>query len=73
MIAVYIFLGLMVLSTAAAFLYLWLGWFKRFYHDLLGWHRPDESLDESFDGCSVCSVCKYCGKEIMQDSQGNWF
>ena len=45
--------------------------FKRFYHDLLEWHIPNN--EEGFDGCSFTSTCKICGKEIMQDSQGNWF
>ena len=45
--------------------------FKLFYHDLLEWHIPNN--EESFDGCSFHSTCKLCGKEIMQDSQGNWF
>lgn len=42
-----------------------------FFHDLLGWHKPNER--ESFDGCSVHSHCRFCGREIMEDSQGNWF
>lgn len=45
--------------------------FKWFYHDKLGWHIPNDK--QSFNGCSCCSTCKLCGKEIMQDSQGNWF
>lgn len=54
-----------------AILYLVTGIGKRFYHDILEWHKPDDK--QSFDGCSYHSICKYCGKEIMQDSQGNWF
>ena len=42
-----------------------------FFHDIMGWHYPDDS--SSFDDCSVHSHCRYCKKEIMQDSQGNWF
>ena len=53
-------------------LYLRFGFLKFYYHDLLGWHKPDEST-EYHDGCSQCAKCKYCGKDIMQDSQGNWF
>ena len=45
--------------------------FKRFYHNVLKWHLPNE--EQGFDGCSFHSNCKICGKEIMQDSQGNWF
>ena len=52
-------------------LYLKFGLFKFFYHNLLGWHKPIE--EECYDGISFTSKCKYCGEEIMQDSQGNWF
>ena len=38
---------------------------------IMHWHLPDET--SSFDGCSNHSYCKFCNKEIMQDSQGNWF
>lgn len=53
-------------------LYFVFGWLKFFYHDFLEWHRPDDS-PERFDGLSVHCRCKHCGKDIMQDSQGNWF
>ena len=46
---------------------------KKLCHDVLGWHKPDYSEYVVFDGCSFSSVCKFCGKSIMQDSQGNWF
>jgi len=36
------------------------------------WHRPKESTG-GFDGCSFTAICRFCGKEILQDSQGNWF
>jgi len=55
----------------SAILYLATGMGKWFYHDILEWHQPNNK--EGFDGCSYHSICKYCGKEIMQDSQGNWF
>lgn len=44
-----------------------------FCHNALGWHKPDKNMEEKFDGCSWHSLCKYCGKDIMKDSQGNWF
>ncbi len=47
------------------------GLFKGFYHDIMGWHEPTD--ERMFDGCSLHSRCKYCGREIMQDSHGNWF
>lgn len=56
----------------AAGLYFACGFLSFFYHDFLHWHRPDDSPIRS-DGCSNHCVCRYCGKEIMQDSQGNWF
>lgn len=53
-------------------LYFSFGFFKILYHDALEWHIPDNS-NCHFDGLSVHSTCKYCHKDIMQDSQGNWF
>lgn len=43
---------------------------KRILHDILGWHKPNKIIN--FDG-NLHSTCIYCGKEIMMDSQGNWF
>ena len=45
--------------------------FKRLCHNFMKWHIPEET--EFFDGLSFHSKCKFCGKNIMQDSQGNWF
>lgn len=47
------------------------GWNKKFFHDTMGWHEPAKNI--TFNGISYCSHCKYCGKRIFQDSQGNWF
>ena len=46
----------------------WLGkWACRVFH----WHvAPSE---RTFDGCSSHGVCPRCGKEVMQDSNGDWF
>ena len=52
-------------------LYFTKGCFKRFYHDFMHWHIPDEN--QIFDGVNRRSICKHCKKEILQDSQGNWF
>lgn len=72
----YIFLAVCVSSVVLMYACVWLyckfGFLKSYYHDILGWHRPDDSPQQS-DGCSIHSKCKYCGKDIMQDSQGNWF
>lgn len=49
------------------------GFCKKFFHDVLGWHTPTETEKNTFIGCSMRNHCKFCGKEIMKDSQGNWF
>lgn len=36
-----------------------------------GWHNGLGG-NNSFDGCSFHATCSKCGKEVMQDSQGNW-
>lgn len=65
-------LGFGIWAFSASGLFLKFGFLKFFYHDVLGWHRPDSSTHWS-DGCNEHATCKYCGKNIMQDSQGNWF
>ena len=47
--------------------------FNWFYHNILEWHLPDDDKPQEFDGYSFHAHCKFCNKEIMQDSQGNWF
>ena len=42
--------------------------FTKFYHDVLSLHIP---IDK--DKLSTYNFCRICGKEIMMDSQGNWF
>jgi hypothetical protein len=38
---------------------------------VIGWHKAKNIT--GFDGCSFSSLCRDCGKRLMQDSQGNWF
>lgn len=47
--------------------------FKKFFHDVLGWHSPDYTIGVWGDGCNFYAKCKHCGENIMIDSQGNWF
>lgn len=44
---------------------------KRLFHDILGWHTP--TYIYSTNGISIKSRCRICGRNILQDSQGNWF
>lgn len=48
-------------------------WFKLklFTCKYLGWHNAPTKV--SFDGCSLGGKCSTCGKDVLQDSQGNWF
>ena len=63
--AILVFFAFLIIWYVPPILYFTLGWFKKWFHDVLKWHRPDMSIEED--------ICKYCGKKIMQDSQGNWF
>ena len=67
-----VFLAVGIILIVASAIYFKTGLFKKLYHDVFGWHQPDNSPQWS-DGCSIHCICKHCGKEIMQDSQGNWF
>ena len=66
-----VLVGFVLIFFVPIILYEKFGWFKGFYHDVLGWHKP---IDEHWpDELNMHSVCKYCGKHIVRDSQGNWF
>ena len=41
------------------------------YCTKMHWHKRPKSI--AFDGCSMNGKCPRCGKEVMCDSQGNWF
>lgn len=68
-----VILVVLVIYLIMGILYFLFGWFKKIFHDTLLWHTPKETGIESFDGVNYYSTCKYCGKKIIQDSQGNWF
>ena len=72
-IIVICFVAFLIAFYVPPILYFKKGWLKRLYHDAMAWHIPKESEENIFDGCSEHNHCKFCGKEIMQDSQGNWF
>ena len=59
-----------IIFGICSLLYTHYGFFKRFFHNGLHWHEPTAIW---FDGFQVHSICKHCGKEIIRDSQGNWF
>lgn len=43
----------------------------RWFCDHMDWHlRP---LSMGFDGMSMNGVCPRCGREVLLDSQRNWF
>lgn len=71
-------IALLVVGLLFILWFLQLIWWFRPYkamtwlcHDLMGWHKPDDT--HFHDGCSNHSHCRFCGRKIMQDSQGNWF
>lgn len=42
-----------------------------YFCEKLGWHR--NVTKTNFDGCSQHGKCGRCGKDVIKDSQGNWF
>lgn len=64
--------GVFILSLIGSPLYFNKGWFVWLYHNILGWCTPDDG-PQMYDGVSMHARCRHCKREIMQDSQGNWF
>jgi len=51
-------------------------WLPKWYAcDGMGWHiKPKNIVNNGHDGfIHNNGTCPRCGKEVMQDSQGNWF
>ena len=44
---------------------------RKFLCNVLGWHKPSDCINKY--EILTFSKCKYCGKQIIKDSQGNWF
>ena len=44
---------------------------KKFIHDKLGWGFPNKRVGG--DGFQQNYSCRFCDKEITQDSTGAWF
>lgn len=61
--------GLLVLGLTLVACNKWLP--KRFCAKWPYWHLPPKQI--GFDGCSMTGKCPRCGKEVLCDSQGNWF
>lgn len=53
----------------AGIFYMLTGRPKWLFHDVMEWHRP---RDDERSACE-CYHCKYCGIEIVSDSQENWY
>lgn len=65
--------ALLIAHLICGIMYVQHGWFKAVYHDIFGWHEPDETKAAEFDGVNWHCTCKYCHEPIIQDGQGNWF
>lgn len=72
-IAAIAILAFLLVCLICGIFYVQFGWFKAVYHDIFGWHEPDETKTAEFDGVNWHCTCKYCHEPIIQDSQGNWF
>lgn len=73
--AIGIFLGgLLVILFGAHFLANWIKPLRYFECNIIGWHCWKSQRQYTYnDGCSNHCICPWCGKDCMEDSQGNIF
>lgn len=71
-ISVYLLISMITLFLSP--FYFAKGKFKKFYHDILGWHYPIKTKDgDIFCNEYNFSICEHCGKEIHKNyTTGNW-
>lgn len=46
--------------------------FSKFKCNILDWHKPSSKV-KYIGGTNFISTCRFCGKEILRDSNGGWF
>ena len=71
-----IILSLCAIILTIAFVMLVLSCISKFSSSIwfcnkMGWHK--NPISKGFDGCSSTGVCPRCKKNVLLDSQGNWF
>lgn len=44
---------------------------NKFFCNTMGWHKSPSEITN--DGSSNNGKCPRCGKDVLQDSQGDWF
>jgi len=64
----YLLLGLMIIIVLSV---IFNKWMPRFFCDKLNWHLTPKRVYH--EGINLKGHCPRCGKEVIQDSQGNWF
>ena len=70
--AIALFVALLVFLLCGI-LYVRYGLFKLVYHDIFGWHEPDETTVVETDSGNLYCRCRYCRRLMMRDGEGNWF
>lgn len=61
----------LVISCGIVFCAVFNDCLPKLFCDKFGWHVKPKDIKS--DGCSMTGKCSRCGKDTMQDSQGNWF
>lgn len=67
---------LMLLAILIAIIFLALvdrctSWLPKWFCDHIGWHKTP--LAQHFDGCSIGGKCPRCGRNVLADSNGDYF
>ena len=70
MTALFIFLAIWLFPFVLCAIDAWRG--TSYSCKIFGWHNGNGG-EQSFNGCSFKGSCSKCGKNVLQDSQGNWF
>lgn len=66
-----IVVGIWCLVAFAYALYVSFGWFAKFFHGVVGFHRSDDRRAWKEDGRWHCR-CKVCKKVLVLDEIGEW-
>lgn len=66
-----IIMGIWSIVGLAYYLYISFGWFSKFFHGVVGFHRPDDR-NVWMQGFQKHCRCKVCKRVLVLDEIGEW-
>lgn len=62
-----------VLAALFEWAYFRFGWFKFYFHDILGWHVSADCDPIIAEDGQIHMACEYCDEDFVDDGHQDWY